>query len=844
MFRHFLAVVASRFNLPAAAVLVIAGTAFAAPQPTLTISAATGSLPGRSDYLAPGGSLTLQANVPAGTPVTWFRNGEPIAAAPASPELTLSPVMVSSTGNYHAAWRTDGRLVETALLPINAGPLPASHFNDATAAVEGTSGKSQTTIRQLLSDGRIVIDQLAYGGVGYSIRTSIFSADLSTSTSLHYYVVDLPSLLGVLDDGSFYVSSAPYRYRAPDAPLPFTMPAVFTGAFSDPAREVVDHGSQGILIFNSTHLVAATREGQVRFTRTATDLGVGAFQRVQSLPDGRIAVHATPRNTPASAGAGELFLLTATGQRDPTFSAFGYQGELATRLADGSWSVLTPDEQRRFDAHGRPLSTRPLPFTNAPGRRYVAPSGNIYGLFEGLGVVRYRAADLSLDPGFFLPQFLAAPTDLALPVERPDGRLVAIARGANLIRPLEAAESLDHSAAIPVIGHELAAYGTRNSDSRTGYHAYVPGPDNEFAPVAGQPFTVFCPYFGDSPLTARWVPLDGTTAPAATTDGTLHIPSHSLAYAGRYQLVVSNANGTSVGPIVDLRTTARPRLINLSGRSRVGADASVAIAGFVLRARAEPIAATSNTLPLVLRGIGPTLAQFDVAAPLADPTLELRNAAQESLATNDDWLTESRLSHAVLNRVGAFIPDAYSKDATLYRTLPAGAYTAATSPKPGQSGIALTEIYTDDTALQSGVELVNLSLRGHAAAAENSLVAGFVIQDPDRLGRPLRVLIRGVGPTLAGFDVAAPAANPILRLYNNAGEQLALNDDWGISPDAIEIRQTAEAVGAFALPAGSADAAMLRTLPPGAYTAHVEASGGAAGTALLEIYIVRDGTSP
>ncbi len=44
------------------------------------------------------------------------------------------------------------------------------------------------------------------------------------------------------------------------------------------------------------------------------------------------------------------------------------------------------------------------------------------------------------------------------------------------------------------------------------------------------------------------------------------------------------------------------------------------------------------------------------------------------------------------------------------------------------------------------------------------------------------------------------------------------------------------AVGAFALPAGSRDAAVELTLAPGGYTVHVSPATGATGEVLIEIY--------
>jgi hypothetical protein len=56
--------------------------------------------------------------------------------------------------------------------------------------------------------------------------------------------------------------------------------------------------------------------------------------------------------------------------------------------------------------------------------------------------------------------------------------------------------------------------------------------------------------------------------------------------------------------------------------------------------------------------------------------------------------------------------------------------------------------------------------------------------------------------------------------------------------NATDIATAAGQVGAFALPSGSPDAALLVTLSAGAYTATVSGAGGTTGTALVEIYVV------
>ncbi len=126
--------------------------------------------------------------------------------------------------------------------------------------------------------------------------------------------------------------------------------------------------------------------------------------------------------------------------------------------------------------------------------------------------------------------------------------------------------------------------------------------------------------------------------------------------------------------------------------------------------------------------------------------------------------------------------------------------------------------------------LVNLSTRG-LVSPEAALIGGVVI--PPEWSRTL--LIRAVGPGLAAFGVAAPLVQPTLRLRDAGGRLLATEAGWGGALRAVVVEASA-AVGAF--PLAAADAALLLTLPPGAYTVEVAAVGSARGEALLEVYDV------
>jgi len=96
------------------------------------------------------------------------------------------------------------------------------------------------------------------------------------------------------------------------------------------------------------------------------------------------------------------------------------------------------------------------------------------------------------------------------------------------------------------------------------------------------------------------------------------------------------------------------------------------------------------------------------------------------------------------------------------------------------------------------------------------------------------VLVRAVGPTLATMNVSGALANPQLVLYKGSTPILD-NDDWSASGNATEIAAAAARLGAFPLPAGSADAAILTQVASGLYSTHIT-TAGATGVALLEVY--------
>lgn len=265
-------------------------------------------------------------------------------------------------------------------------------------------------------------------------------------------------------------------------------------------------------------------------------------------------------------------------------------------------------------------------------------------------------------------------------------------------------------------------------------------------------------------------------------------------------------------------------LVNISARMNVvdGDPNRLLVAGFVITG--------NNAKHVLARAIGPGLSQFGVGGVLANPSLSLYTSAGGLAGSNDNW-NGTTTSDAAAS-VGAFKLATGSADAATVATLVPGAYTLVVGANGG-SGQALAELYDADgassTAGQGGPEIVNLSVRAQIDAGDGTLTVGFAIAGDT----PRRVLVRAIGPGLAPFGVTGTIADPQLKVYSGT-TVVAQNDNWSTSADDVSTASIQS--GAFALPAGSKDAAVVLTLQPGPYTAAVGGANGTAGVGLVEVY--------
>jgi hypothetical protein len=86
--------------------------------------------------------------------------------------------------------------------------------------------------------------------------------------------------------------------------------------------------------------------------------------------------------------------------------------------------------------------------------------------------------------------------------------------------------------------------------------------------------------------------------------------------------------GVALFEVYDLRTSSS-RLGNVSTRGKVGTGNNILIGGLIVGG--------STPKPVVVRALGPTLAQFGVTSVLADPYLELRDGKGNLVEANNDW---------------------------------------------------------------------------------------------------------------------------------------------------------------------------------------------------------------
>jgi hypothetical protein len=253
--------------------------------------------------------------------------------------------------------------------------------------------------------------------------------------------------------------------------------------------------------------------------------------------------------------------------------------------------------------------------------------------------------------------------------------------------------------------------------------------------------------------------------------------------------------------------TSTATFANISTRLKVEAGDRALIGGFIVTGSAPK--------RLLLRALGPSI---PLPGVLNNPRLEVYDSAGHLMAANEDWGDAPNKQEVT----DSSLAPAHNRDAAILLTVAPGSYTAIVRGQGDETGIALVEVY--DLEAGSDAMLANISTRGFVQKDDDVLIGGLILDG--QLSR--KIIVRAIGPSLSRSDALA---NPTLELRNSNGDLIAENDDW---------RTAEQEVSATTIPpSNDFESAVVRTLPPAAYTAIVRGVNGSTGLALVEAYALQ-----
>jgi hypothetical protein len=219
---------------------------------------------------------------------------------------------------------------------------------------------------------------------------------------------------------------------------------------------------------------------------------------------------------------------------------------------------------------------------------------------------------------------------------------------------------------------------------------------------------------------------------------------------------------------------------------------------------------------IVIRALGPSLADRGVTTVLADPILQLYDSTGKMIAANNNWTSLPP------NTIPVGLEPTDPAESVIARSLPPGSYTAVLQGANNSAGNALCELFDLEPANSS---VLNISTRGQVGSGDDVMIGGFIVGGTD----PSKVIVRAIGPSLTAAGVAGALADPILELHNSDGSLIFQNDNWRSD-------QEDQIIASAVPPSNNNESAIVATLNPGAYTAIVRGASNTTGVALVEVY--------
>jgi len=317
--------------------------------------------------------------------------------------------------------------------------------------------------------------------------------------------------------------------------------------------------------------------------------------------------------------------------------------------------------------------------------------------------------------------------------------------------------------------------------------------------------------------------------PNPTAAGNWTVTSAGMPNVLVYDLHYDYANnvltaGTLGRGVFALAPNTTGSVANVSTRLPVGTGDNVLIEGLIVQGPAGSIK------KIIVRALGPFLATCcGITDALANPTLEIRDANNAIVASNNDWKTTQVggliTGDQVAEITASTVAPSNDLESAIIANLPPGSYTAVVRGVSDTTGTAVVDAF--DLSAASPARLANIATRGLIQPGDKLMISGFIIQNG-----PVRAVVRAIGPSLAAFGVTNALPDTTLQLRNQNGAIVRENDDWKTTQ-----QQDLEATGLQ--PTNDLEAALVETLQPGQYTAQVRGKPEATGTGVVQIYFLQ-----
>lgn len=799
----------------------------------------------------------------------WARNGSPLPGA-TLPTLTLQNVQLAQAGEYAAT-------------VSNAGGSVTS--NDATLIVEPAPSlpliSVQPTGQSVAVGGTVTLSVVASGEgtLTYSWRKGGVPIPGATGASLtltNAQVVDSGSYTVVVSNAAGSVTSEPATVNvatvltAPtivtpptSATVPLGAPASFSVVATGTAPLTFTWRRDGSVVPGADaavlSIVSAQETDAGSYTVTVTN-GAGsvtspAFTLTVEGPVTLPRIVTMPFSQTALQDATVTFSVTAAGSRPLVYQWF--KEGLALGGATESTLVLT--RVRPADAGSFTVRV-----SNLVGSVTSDPALLVVQVPATVPVIITPPRDLTSSVG--APASFSVVADGVAPLTytwRREGVVVPNAAQSTLV--IGSVQVADAGAYTVTVSNALGSVTSAAAQLTVLVPSLPPlvlvQPTNVTVITGGTAaFTVTAR--GTAPLLYQWR-KDGAPI-AGATQSSLTLGNVGAADAAEYSVEITNAFGSVVSanarltvnpppspPRIDVAPQARTVTEGAAVSLSVTASGEGSLSYRWLKGGVPIAGATGATLafsPVRLADAGSYVVEVTnaagtvVSAPVlltVNPSVlapTITGQPEGRSLTSGDTLT---LRVAVAGtppfiyqwkRNGQVIAGAtastYSRVGV--REEDAGSYTVEIS---NPSGTVTSAAVAVTVAPLPSSRITNVSIRAPLVVGQ-TLIVGVSMT-----GGAKQVLVRAIGPGLAPFGVADAMPDPRLTLFTGPAEEGA-NDDWGGG----SVLATAFAsVGAFALPAGSRDAALLAMIDGGRT---VQVTGSAAGTVLVEAYDAAQGDLP